>query len=372
MKQFKLPPYPYDLLKPYSEIAGRHLGGLIDLSVGTPCDSPPQDIVKMLSNSKAEISYPKSTGSEEYLNACRAWLTRRLNVKPEYTESISGCIGTKEFVASVPNDLRLKSPEKDTVLYPAISYPTYAMGAELGGCRAVPVPVNDEYKLDLSKVDQEDVERALLLWINSPCNPTGVLEDIQSLVRWGRNNDVPIFSDECYVEFTWGQESSTILHHGNEGVVSVHSLSKRSNLAGIRAGFYAGDPDIVHWLSEVRKHSGKMIPGPVQAASALAWSDDTHVDQQRDIYKSRLTALTDLFQKLGYSVNIPEGAFYLWAEKDGLNCWDIISELAADFGVLVTPGDFFGSNCSKNIRIAAVQPEAVITLLKDRIHAHLS
>tara|TARA_B100001113_G_C20893385_1_gene527998 strand:- start:240 stop:587 length:348 start_codon:yes stop_codon:yes gene_type:complete len=115
-----------------------------------------------------------------------------------------------------------------------------------------------------------------------------------------------------------------------------------------------------------------MIPGPVQAASALAWSDDTHVNLQRDVYKSRLKTLTDLFQKLGYSVNIPEGAFYLWAGKDGLNCWDIISKLAAEFGVLVTPGDFFGPNCSKNIRIAAVQPEPVITLLKDRIHTHLS
>ena len=372
MKQFKLPPYPYDLLKPHSEIAGRHEGGLVDLSVGTPCDSPPQNVVEMLSNSKTERSYPKSTGSEEYLNACRAWLTRRLNVQPEFTKSISGCIGTKEFVASVPNDLRLKSPEKDTVLYPAISYPSYAMGAELAGCRAVPVPVDSKLRLDFSKVDQEDVERALLLWINSPCNPTGVLEDIQSLVQWGRSNDVPIFSDECYVEFIWEQEPSTILHHGREGVVAVHSLSKRSNLAGIRAGFYAGDPDIVHWLSEVRKHSGKMIPGPVQAASVLAWNDDTHVDRQREVYRSRLTELTDLFEMLGYSVNIPEGAFYLWAEKDGLNCWDIISELAAEFGVLVTPGDFFGPNCSKNIRIAAVQPEPVITLLKDRIHTHLS
>ena len=115
-----------------------------------------------------------------------------------------------------------------------------------------------------------------------------------------------------------------------------------------------------------------MIPGPVQAASALAWSDDAHVDQQRDIYKSRLMVLTNLFQKLGYSVNTPEGAFYLWAGKGGLNCWDIVSELADEFGVIVTPGDFFGSNCSNNIRIAAVQPELVITLLKDRIHTHLS
>ena len=83
-----------------------------------------------------------------------------------------------------------------------------------------------------------------------------------------------------------------------------------------------------------------MIPGPVQAAAVLAWSDDAHVDHQREIYKSRLSVLTDLFQKLGYSVNVPQGAFYLWAEKGGLNCWDMISELATQFGVLVTPGDF--------------------------------
>ena len=188
----------------------------------------------------------------------------------------------------------------------------------------------------------------------------------------GKKQRCPHLSDECYIEFIWEQGSSTILHHGNEGVVAVHSLSKRSNLAGIRAGFYAGDPNLVYWLSEIRKHSGKMIPGPVQAASALAWSDDSHVDQQRDVYKSRLMMLTNLFQKLGYSVNTPEGAFYLWAGKDGLNCWDIVTELADEFGVLVTPGDFFGSNCSNNIRIAAVQPESVITLLKDRIHTHLS
>ena len=178
----------------------------------------------------------------------------------------------------------------------------------------------------------------LLLWVNSPSNPTGVLENIQSLVDWGRNHDVPIFSDECYVEFTWEDPPSTILDHGVEGVIAVHSLSKRSNLAGLRSGFYAGDPDIVHWLSEVRKHAGKMIPGPVQAASALAWEDDIHVDKQRAIYESRLETLLDLFQQLGYIVNKPEGAFYLWAKSDKSDCWSI---LAKKFGVIVTPGDFW-------------------------------
>tara|TARA_X000000368_G_scaffold25825_3_gene19527 strand:+ start:1317 stop:2432 length:1116 start_codon:yes stop_codon:yes gene_type:complete len=371
MKNFKLPPYPYDLLNPHREIAEAHEGGVIDLSVGTPCDPPPSAVIAKLSASNSEKGYPKSIGSEEYLDSCRGWLERRLNVKPEYTEAIAGCIGTKEFVASVPNDLRLKYPEKDTVLYPSISYPSYAMGATLAGCRAVPVPVDNQLRLDLTKVDEEDISRALLLWVNSPSNPTGVLENVQSLVHWGRYHDVPIFSDECYVEFTWGKPPSTILDHGTEGVIAVHSLSKRSNLAGLRAGFYAGDPNIVHWLSEVRKHAGKMIPGPVQAGSVLAWGDDVHVDEQRVIYENRLETLLDLFQRLGYTVSKPEGAFYLWAKSDEFDCWTIVNDLAKEFGVLVTPGDFFGDRSRQNVRIAAVQPDPVISLLQERIHARL-
>ena len=371
MKNFELPPYPYDLLNPYRDIAANHKGGLIDLSVGTPCDPPPNSVIKKLSMSQNERSYPKSVGSEEYLNACRQWLVRRLNVGSDDAKHIAGCIGTKEFVAAVPRDLRLKYPEKDTVLYPAVSYPSYAMGASLAGCRAVPVPVDDQSRLDLRKIKNEDVERALLLWVNSPNNPTGVLEDTQSLVHWGRSNNVPIFSDECYIEFTWNDNPSTVLHHGNQGVIAVHSLSKRSNLAGLRAGFYAGDPDLVDWLSEVRKHAGKMIPGPVQAASVIAWEDDLHVDQQRAIYKERLALLVDSFQKLGYQVDKPQGAFYLWAKCEGYSSWDMVSDLAERFGVIVTPGDFFGDSCTQNVRVAAVQPDQIIAELEERFMGDL-
>ena len=153
MKNFNLPPYPYDLLNPHREHAQSHEGGAIDLSVGTPCDPPPSAVIAKLSSSNSEKGYPKSVGSDEYLDACRGWLTRRLNIT-RYTEAIAGCIGTKEFVASVPNDLRLKY--QGTVLYPSISYPSYAMGAALAGCRAVPVPVDNQLRLDIAQVDEED------------------------------------------------------------------------------------------------------------------------------------------------------------------------------------------------------------------------
>ena len=97
-----------------------------------------------------------------------------------------------------------------------------------------------------------------------------------------------VISDECYVEFTWDGPPRTILSAGVDGVLSIHSLSKRSNLAGIRAGFYAGDPALVHYLSEVRKHAGCMVPGPVQSAAVAAWDDQAHVVEQRGVYWHRL------------------------------------------------------------------------------------
>jgi aspartate/methionine/tyrosine aminotransferase len=100
-----------------------------------------------------------------------------------------------------------------------------------------------------------------------------------------------VFSDECYCEFTWEGPPRTILEHGLDGVVAVHSLSKRSNLAGVRAGFYAGDSDLVDYLREVRKHAGFMVPGPVQAAAVVAYADDEHVDAQRERYRNRLERL---------------------------------------------------------------------------------
>ncbi len=197
-------------------------------------------------------------------------MARRLGVSVD-PANLAACVGTKELVAGVPQWLRLRRPDLDTVLYRTISYPTYAMGATLAGCRAVPYA-------HLEAIDPQDAARALCLWVNVPGNPTGDLVDLGVAAAWGRAHGVPVLSDECYVEFTWDGPPRTILEHGLEGVLAVHSLSKRSNLAGPRAGFYAGDPSLVHYLAEVRKHAGFMVPGPVQAAGVAAWADDEHVD----------------------------------------------------------------------------------------------
>ena len=263
---FVPPPYPYDRLDGALAKAGQLEGGVVDLSVGTPCDPPPAVVLEALAHSGAERGYPASIGSAAMRQAAARWMQRRFAVEVAPT-AVAACVGTKEFVATLPQWLHLRTPGRDTVLHPAQAYPTYEMGATLAGCRAVAVPAGPDGRLDLASISEADAARALCLWVNSPSNPTGALDDLEAAAAWGRAHGVLVCSDECYVEFTWSGPGRSILEHGTDGVLAVHSLSKRSNLAGVRAGFYAGDAALVHYLSEVRKHAGFMVPGPVQAAA---------------------------------------------------------------------------------------------------------
>ena len=362
---FVPPPYPYDRLDRFKHFGDALEGGIVDLSIGTPCDPPPRAVIEALASSNSERGYPPSIGSDPLRKSIAAWMNRRFAIEVPLGQ-IAACIGTKEFVGTLPQWLRLRSPDRDTVLYPAVAYPTYEMGAILAGCRAVPVPSTPGGGLDLSAISDDDARRALLLWVNSPRNPTGALADLGAAAAWGRSHGVPVFSDECYVEFTWDGRGRTILEHGLEGVVAVHSVSKRSNLAGLRVGFYAGDADIVNYLKEVRKHVGMMVPGPAQAAAAVALADDAHVVAQRDIYLRRLDAMARILSRWsGIDIALPAGGFYLWFDaQDG---WAFAERLAREGGALVSPGDFYGAGGAQNVRVAVVQPDDRIALVGTRL-----
>ena len=361
MTGFVPPPYPYDRLDDLATAAAVMPGGVVDLSIGTPCDPPPPAVVAALASSNAERGYPASIGTLAFRKAAAGWLARRLDVNVDAESEVAACIGTKEFVAGVPQWLRLRTPESDTVLYPAVSYPTYAMGATLAGCRAV------EYAT-LDDIRAADAQRALCLWVNSPANPSGELVDLEAAAAWGRARRIPVLSDECYVEFTWQGRPRTILENGVDGVLAVHSLSKRSNLAGVRAGFYAGDAELVHYLREVRKHAGFMVAGPIQTAAVVALEDDEHVDAQRARYWSRLERLAVILRSaLDLDVTLPSGAFYLWVPTPGGEAWALTKRLAADAGALVSPGEFYGPAGAGHVRIAAVQPDNRIELIAQRL-----
>ena len=362
---FVPPPYPYDRLDKFKPLADKFEGGLVDLSIGTPCDAPSPAVVTALSSSNSERGYPPSIGSEALRNAAQNWMQRKFEISVP-TSQIAACIGSKEFVATTPQYMKLRTPDRDTVLFPAVSYPTYEMGAILAGCRPVAVPMTPTGGLDVAKISASDIKRALMIWTNSPNNPTGALDDLKTVATWGRKNNVPVFSDECYVEFTWARQPESILQHGLDGVVALHSLSKRSNLAGLRVGFYAGDKDTVNYLKEIRKHVGMLLPGPAQAAGVVALNDDEHVVVQRNVYKHRLEMMASVLSNWsGLDIQLPSGGFYLWFDaKDG---WAFAERLAREGGALVSPGDFYGAGGANNVRVAVVQPNDKIELVAKRL-----
>jgi succinyldiaminopimelate transaminase len=358
---FEPPPYPYDRLADLHKVADTCDGGAVDLSIGTPCDPPPATVVEALASSGTERGYPPSLGTPGFREAAAAWLGRRFGTDVNPAQ-VAACVGTKELVAGVPQWLHLRSPGRDTVLYPHVSYPTYAMGAVLAGCRAVPYRTFDD-------IAPDDAARALCLWVNSPGNPTGELVDLAEAAAWGRRHGVPVLSDECYIEFTWDRPGRTILTEGTEGVVALHSLSKRSNFAGARVGFYAGDRDLVHYLSEVRKHAGFMVPGPVQAAAVVAFGDDTHVDVQRERYIRRLDLLAASLSEFGVECARPPATFYLWLAAPDGDAWALAHRLAAEGGAIVSPGEFYGPAGVGHVRIAVVQPDDRLELVARRLGA---
>nr|BFE83429.1 hypothetical protein GCM10020093_060300 [Planobispora longispora] len=184
--------------------------------------------------------------------------------------------------------------------------------------------------------------------MNSPSNPTGRVlpaEHLRKVVSWARERGAIVASDECYIELGWEEQPISILHPdvcggSHEGLLAVHSLSKRSNLAGYRAGFVAGDSALIRRLLEVRKHAGMIVPAPVQAAMAAALDDDAHADEQRARYAARREALRPALEAAGWRIEHSAAGLYLWA-SNGEGCWDQVRTLA-EKGILVAPGDFYG------------------------------
>ncbi len=364
---FAPPPYPYERIDAVRRVAARHDGGAIDCSIGTPIDAPAPAVMEELARGVGARGYPPSAGTDGFRTSAAAWLERRFGVGVD-VDDVAACVGTKEFVASLAGYLHLRRPERDTVLYPEISYPTYAMGATLSGLRAVPVKIAND-GLDLASVDPSDVDRALVLWANAPSNPTGALDNLGAAAAWGRTHDVLVASDECYADFTWDGPARTILAANSSGVLALHSASKRSNLAGLRVGFYAGDHEVVSYLRAVRQHAGLMVPGPVQAAATVAYGDDGHVDEQRARYWERLTMMASALVRYGVAAPLPQGGFYLWCSRRGSDGWDLADELARVAGLVVSPGELYGAPGGPYVRIAMVQPTERLALAARRLEA---
>ncbi|MFJ7998078.1 succinyldiaminopimelate transaminase [Streptomyces sp. NPDC096310] len=342
----RLPVFPWDKLEPYKATATAHPDGIVDLSVGTPVDPVPALVQEALTGAANSPGYPTVWGTAELRDALTGWVERRLGARGVSHANVLPVVGSKELVAWLPTQLGLGAG--DRVAYPLLAYPTYEVGARL--CGAEPVPYDDPTELDPAGLR--------LLWLNSPSNPTGRVlakDELTRVVAWAREHGVLLFSDECYLELGWESEPVSVLHPDvcggtYEGIVAVHSLSKRSNLAGYRAAFLAGDPAVLGELLKIRKHGGMMVPAPVQAATVAALGDDTHVQEQRERYAARRTALRAALEAHGFRVDHSEASLYLWSTRDE-PCWDTVAHLAG-LGILVAPGDFYGPAGGRHVRVA--------------------
>ncbi|MFE2725504.1 succinyldiaminopimelate transaminase [Kitasatospora sp. NPDC059327] len=357
-----LPVFPWDKLEPYKKTALAHPGGLCDFSVGTPVDPVPEVIQKALAEAGDAPGYPTVWGPLELREAIAGWLRRRVGAEIG-PQAVLPTVGSKELVAWLPTQLGLGPG--DQVAYPRLAYPTYEVGARL--CGAEPV----EY----DSVDELDGSRVRLLWVNSPSNPTGRVlgaDELRRAVEWAREHRALLVSDECYLELGWEAEPVSVLHPDvcggdHEGLLAVQSLSKRSNLAGYRASFVAGDPVVVKELLGVRKHSGMIVPAPVQAAVVAALADDAHVAEQRGRYAARRAALRAALEAYGFRVEHSEASLYLWATQDR-PCWETVAELA-ELGILAAPGDFYGPAGAAFVRVAFTATDERVAAAVERLNA---
>ncbi|WP_026875060.1 succinyldiaminopimelate transaminase [Jiangella gansuensis] len=359
----RLPDFPWDSLVPFGERARQHPDGVVDLSVGTPVDPTPDVVQHALSAAADAPGYPTTLGTAALREAAVRWLGRRAGAPGLDPGAVVPTVGSKELVAWLPTLLGLGAG--DAVVFPELAYPTYDIGARLAG--ADPVASDSVTALGPRRVG--------LIWVNSPANPHGRVlpaAHLAKVVAWARERGAVVASDECYLELGWDAAPVSVLdpavNGGSlDGVLAVHSLSKRSNLAGYRAGFVTGDPALVKRVLDVRKHAGLMVPAPVQAAMTAALEDDAHVDQQRERYRRRRDVLRPALVGAGFRIDHSEAGLYLWATRDE-PCWDTVGWLA-ERGILVAPGSFYGAGGGSHVRVALTATDERIDAAAKRLSA---
>ncbi|MFE8884797.1 succinyldiaminopimelate transaminase [Pseudarthrobacter enclensis] len=352
-----LPDYPWEAMAPYLAKASEHPDGAVNLSIGTPVDPTPALIQDALKAAADAPGYPTVHGTPALREAIAGWFARRRGVPGLDPRNIMPTVGSKELVAWLPLLLGLKPG--DVVVRPKVAYPTYDIGATLAGVTSVATD-------NLDELDDATRSRVRLIWVNSPGNPTGSVRDaasLKALVDQARELGAVVASDECYAELGWGawdvqrggQPVPSILDPrvaggSHQGLLAVYSLSKQSNVAGYRAAFVAGDPDLMPNLVNSRKHAGMIVPYPIQEAMRVALGDDAHVEVQKDLYRGRRERLVPALLDFGLEIKDSDAGLYLWSTA-GEDTWDTVARLA-DRGIVVGPGVFYGEAGNGYIRVA--------------------
>ena len=360
-----LPEYPWQSLIPYREIASKHPGGLIDLSVGSPIDETPKVIQEALQDSANAPGYPATAGTLEFRQAVSDWFSNRRGVTGVDQSQVMPTIGSKELISLLP--LFMGLGKGDVVVQPKVAYTAYAVGAALCGAELV---------------SEDDPEKwpanTKLIWINSPGNPDGKvlgIEPLKKAVAKSRELGALLASDECYAELGWSDPwdkelipsvlDDRVSGGSFDGILCVYSLSKQSNMAGYRAAFAVGSKELINQLVNLRMHAGLMMPIPTQRAVVAALADSKHVLVEKEIYRNRRSKLLEAVRAYGFQLSDSEAGLYLWATL-GENCFDTVGRLAK-LGILVVPGSFYGEYSEKYVRFSLTATDSDISEAASRL-----
>ena len=386
-RRLALPDFPWDSLKPYRALAAAHPDGAVDLAIGTPVDDSPEVARTALVAASNAPGYPAAVGTPAVREAIIAWMERRRGVRGLTDGAVIPTIGSKESVALLP--LQLGAGPGDVVVHPRAAYPTYDVGARLAGATPVPVDTDaDPDTWELPPGPDGAPAAPVIVWLNSPGNPDGHVLGVEQLARivaWARSRGAVVIADECYAELGWAEPwacegvpsllDARVTGRVNgtadtTGLLALYSLSKQSNLAGYRAAFLAGDPELVSAVTEVRRHSGLLVPAPVQAAMVAALGDDAHVTVQRETYRRRREALLEATAAAGL-VNDPASVagLYLWLSGSAsMSAFELVGAFA-ELGIVVAPGDFYGEAGAGRVRMSLTDTDARVAAACERLRS---
>ena len=303
--------------------------------------------------------YPTAAGTPALRQAWVRWAQGTLGVELEGTQ-VAPTIGSKEIVAWLGTLLGLNA--SSTVAIPELAYPTYAVGGMICGAKVVTY-----------RTASDIPSNADLIWVNSPSNPSGEVlgvDELAAIVEVGRKIGAPVVGDECYFELGWTADPVSVLDprvcgQTQDGVLAVHSLSKRSNLAGYRSGAVLGDSVLVQAIIGARKHSGMLLPSPIQQATIAALDDAEHVVVQKARYAHRRDVLHTALTAVGFTIEHSQAGLYLWATR-GQDCMETVNWFANN-GILVAPGSFYGTAGDKHVRVALTATDERIAAAARRL-----
>lgn len=336
---------------------------VIDFTIGDPKERTPQFVRDRVREAIPErSSYPSTVGLPRLRETIAGWIERRFGVALDPDRHLVPANGSKEAVYSIHQTVIDPHSDRKIVWVPDPAYPVYEIAARFAGAEVRPLPLLPElgFLPDLSALEPSLLDRTALLWINYPNNPTGATATppfFEEALRLARRHGFWLASDEAYSEIYFGQPPRSALEGGVDNLIAFHTLSKRSAMTGYRSGFMAGDPELIEMLKRVRPSQGVATPTFIQEAAILAWGEETHVAELREVYRRKRDLLRPVLERAGITIAPSTATFFLYFRAPAGESSQSFVDRMLEEGIALAPGEMFGTQGDGWVRMALVPTE---------------